>query len=69
MDAAGYVRDMKDHVGKKAFINQAEFCAYVGCGKAQAREILSSLPYLPTGREKRYLIKDVANELHRREIK
>lgn len=67
MDAAGYERDMKAHVGKKAFINQKEFCEYVGCGKAAARDLLRDVPFLRTGRERRYLIKDVARTLHGKE--
>ena len=63
MDIAGITRDMKEHVGGKSFINIAELCAYIGCGKATARKILADVPFLPSGREKRYLIKDVAKEL------
>lgn len=68
MDIAGYVRDLKEHVGGKAFANLSEICSYIGCGKAAAREILANVPYLPSGREKRYVIKDVAKVLKSREV-
>ena len=68
MDVAGYTRELKQHVGGTAFANLSESCSFVGCGKALAREILADVPYLPSGREKRYLIKDVARALKSKEV-
>ena len=68
MDVAGYVRDLKAHVEGRAFINQAELCRYVGCGKATARELLEGVPFLAIGNQKRYVIRDVAKALKEREL-
>jgi len=68
MDVAAYTRDIKEHVKGRGFINQGELCSYVGCGKATAREILDGVPFLALGREKRYVIRDVAKALKEREL-
>lgn len=68
MDVAGYTRDLKEHVGGRAFINQSELCRYVGCGKATARELLDGIPFLTVGARKLYVIKDVAKALKSREL-
>ena len=68
MDKAAYLRELKAHVGGKAFCNMNEFCAFFGCGKATARDLLQGVPYLPTGREKRYLIKDIVETLKAKEV-
>ena len=62
-----YSLDLKQTFGK-GFVNQSELCRYIGCGKAAARKLLENVPYLQSGREKRYPIREIAKALHYEEV-
>lgn len=47
----------------KIFLNVAETARALGMGKESARNLLCGLDYIASGREKRYLIDDIAQRI------
>ena len=50
----------------KSFLCASEIARCLGMGKDHTRSLLAGLDYLPSGREKRYLISDVAERIAER---
>ena len=47
----------------KSFLCVSEIARCLGMGQDHTRSLLAGLDYLPSGREKRYLISDVAERI------
>lgn len=50
----------------KSFLCVSEIARCLGMGQDNTRALLAGLDYLPSGREKRYLISDVAERIAER---
>lgn len=50
----------------KSFLCVSEIARCLGMGQDHTRSLLAGLDYLPSGREKRYLISDVAERIAER---
>ena len=55
-------RQLESATGK-SFLCISEIARCLGMGKDHTRTLLAGLDYLPSGREKRYLISDVAERI------
>ena len=58
-------RQLESATGK-SFLNISEVARCLGSGQDYAKELLAGLDYLPSGREKRYLVSDVAERIAER---
>lgn len=47
----------------KSFLCISEIARHLGMGQDNVRSLLAGVDYLPSGREKRYLISDVAERI------
>lgn len=63
MDKATIIRELSKKSGDKAFINRTQLQKGMGIGNELAMKILRPLDYFPTGKEKKYLLADVASRL------
>lgn len=63
MDKQALIRDMKRTTNNGGFINQTQLAKYLRVSKEVAREMLVGLEYLPTGRERKYFVEDVASQI------
>lgn len=48
---------------KKDFLNLTEIGRALGMGPEKTRELMRGIDFIPSGREKRYLISDVADRI------
>ena len=48
---------------KKDFISLSEIGRALGMGADKTRDLMSGVDFLPSGREKRYLISDIADRI------
>lgn len=59
-------KQLKSATGGKILLCMSEIARCLGMGKDHTRSLLAGLDYLPSGREKRYLISDVAERIAER---
>lgn len=58
-------RQLESATGK-SFLNISEVARCLGMGQDHTKALLAGLDYLPSGREKRYLVSDVAERIAER---
>ena len=63
MNKRDLVNDIKNHVDKSGFINSVQLAKYLRKSRGAMPDILEGLDYIPSGKEKKYFIPDVAERI------
>lgn len=64
MDKQSLIRDIRAATGgKSGMISQKQASEYMGIHENNIRPVLEGVPYVTTGRTKRYLIGDIAERI------
>lgn len=64
MDKRAIVADIKSSFDGAALLNIAEIAKYLGVCRDTARIFLKGIEYLPVGKEKKYLVTDIAKKIY-----